>query len=449
MSAYQPLRRRTFLTALGLGVAAPLAYKMSRLVAAAPTGAPVRLLNLFIPHGVPWENADPALQDGSLDLLAKGDAGIFAPLAPFQSHVNMLRGIGMGQGQSNHDAIDTMWTGSANGTSDSFDYLIAKQLGVKAHALGAAPYTEFQGFNTDSYLIRHGGAWVRPRESPAAAADELFFGLGDDSGSVDEAAFRSEALDLTEKQIVRLQERTRGLTSEENKLQQHLDSLAQLKGSGATSSDCSERPAMARVEATRGMNPLEEKNFGAVFDGHLEAAGNAMVCGSAQVLSLMALHVNSNLRFNFDGGPDLPQGHHLDLSHGPRTAFAQAQRWFMERIAEVLLPILDREDPSAPGSTVLDNSIIYISSEVSDGNNHNSDAGETWVAGAPESPMYTCLPQFLIGGGAGYLKTGGNVIQVEEDRQHTDVMATIGQAMGAELTQIGDDNVRVIEEAKA
>ena len=152
-------------------------------------------------------------------------------------------------------------------------------------------------------------------------------------------------------------------------------------------------------------------------------------------MSLQALWVNSNLMFNFEGGPGIALGHHLGLSHGPRDQFAASQRWFFERIAAVLLPILDVVDPNASdGSTVLDNSIIYISSEISDGNNHNSDAGQTWVAGAPESPMYTCLPQFLIGGGAGYLKTGGNVINVQENRQHTDVMATIADAMGAPLS---------------
>ncbi|MCH2110725.1 MAG: DUF1552 domain-containing protein [Polyangiaceae bacterium] len=450
MSSQHQLKRRTFLTALGLGIAAPLASKMAHLAVAAPTGAPVRLLNLYIPHGVPWEFADPALENGQLDLLAKGDSGIFAPLAPYASHVNMMRGFAMAAQQFNHDAIDTMWTGSKGGSSDSFDYLIAQKLGVKAHTLGAIPYSEFEGYNRDSYLLRHGGQWVIPELNPAVAADELFSAFSTPSNGVDESAFRVEAMDLTSRQIERLAQKARGLSSEESKLSQHLSALLNLKeDQSSRTQSCSERPSMPLVEAARTINPLDETQFGKIFDAHLEAAGHAMVCGSAQVLSLHALWVNSNLLFNFEDGPGIALGHHMGLSHGPRGQFALAQRWFMDRLAQVLLPILDRDDPAAPGSTVLDNSIIYISSEVSDGNNHNSDAGETYVAGSPTGTLYTCLPQMLIGGGAGYLKSGGNVINVEQNREHTDVMATIADAMGAPLSTIGDGSTNIVTEAKA
>lgn len=443
------LARRTFLTALGLGVAAPLAYKMARLAEAAPTGNPVRLLNLFVPHGLPWEMGDPAPDGETLDLMAPGADAIFAPLEPYSSHVNMIRGCAMAAGQSNHTAISTMWTGSAGGSSDSFDYLLAGQLGTKARTLGAIPYSKTEGFNVDSYLIRHGGQWVRARESPSAAADEIFFGTGGDE-AVDEGAFRAEAMDLTASQIERLAERAKGLSAEENKLSIHLAALQDLKATDSSVSSCTDRPMMPLVEATRSLDPLDEAQFGKIFDAHLELAGHAMRCGAASVLSLHALWVNSNLMFNFEGGPGLAAGHHLGLSHGSRAQFAQAQRWFMERLATVLLPLLDDVDPLASdGSTVLDNSIVYLSSEISDGANHNSDAGETWVAGAPSSPMYTCLPQFLIGGGGGYLKKGGNVVNVQEDRQHTDVMATIADAMGSPLQNIGDSPAQVIKEAQS
>jgi hypothetical protein len=56
------------------------------------------------------------------------------------------------------------------------------------------------------------------------------------------------------------------------------------------------------------------------------------------------------------------------------------------------------------------------------------------------------LPQLLIGGGGGAFKTGGNVIEVQEDRQHTDVLATIAAAMGANLPTIGDGPAQVIAE---
>ncbi len=441
------LQRRTFLTAMALGVSAPLAASISRLATAAPTGALTRLLNIYIPHGIPWEFASPFLENGSLDLMAKGDTGVFAPLQPFASQVNMLRGIAMAAGASNHTAIKTMLTGSAAGTADSYDYNIAKQLDTKAFALGAAPRHPTQGFNPDCELIRHGGQWVRAQASPVAAADELFFGLGDDApGAPDESVFREEAMGLSALQVERLRDKVQGLSTEDSKLKKHLDALLELKQGHSSASTCSERPTLDRVEATRLVDPLDPTQFGKVFDAQLEAAGTAMLCGAAQVLTLQALYVNSNLVFNFSGGPGLGAGHHQGLSHGSRPDFAQAQRWFMERIAAVLLPILDQDDPSAPGSTVLDNSIVYISSEVSDPNDHNSQAGEVYVAGVP---IYATLPQILIGGAAGQFKSGGHVINVEEDRPHSDVMATIASAMGTSLPAIDGAATTVITELQS
>jgi len=218
------------------------------------------------------------------------------------------------------------------------------------------------------------------------------------------------------------------------------------EGNASKIISCTERPALPLVEATRGMDPLDPTKFGHMFNAQLEAAGTAMVCGTAQVLSLQALHVNSDILFNFEDGPGLNSTHHNGLSHGNRIEFAQAQKWFMERIAEVLLPILNQDDPAAPGSTVLDNSIVYISSEISDPTDHNSQAGEAYVAG---SPIYTTLPQILIGGAAGRFKSGGNVINVEEDRQHSDVLATIADAMSAPLPDIAGTPTRIITEVQA
>jgi hypothetical protein len=261
--------------------------------------------------------------------------------------------------------------------------------------------------------------------------------------------FFQEAMALTEKQITTLRSELSGLTREQDKLAVHLEAIQQLKNdSGTGIVSCTERPALPGLGATAGINPLDETKLGAVLDAQLEFAAYAMLCGTARVLTLQALWVNSNTRFDFEGGPGIPIEHHIGLSHGgrPRDSYALAQKWFFERIAEKLLSVLNQPDPADPGRTVLDNSLIYITSEVSDGGNHNSDAGETWVHG---QPMYTFLPQILLGGAGGYLKTGGNLIQVEENRPHTDVLATIAEAMGVPLPQVGSQPASVIAELRA
>jgi len=104
----------------------------------------------------------------------------------------------------------------------------------------------------------------------------------------------------------------------------------------------------------------------------------------------------------------------------------------------------DPLDPSTPSRTVLDNSLVYITSEVSDGANHNSDTSSVWIDGKEQKSH---LPMTMIGGGGGYLKTQ-QVVDLSA-RLHTDVLATIAAAMGAPVTSIGGQTVSEIQELKA
>jgi Protein of unknown function (DUF1552) len=451
MSSLHRLQRRTFLAALGLGIAAPLALRMSRLAVAQSGARLKRLFIIFVPHGFPVEHFDPVTDNGDFNLKAKGIGGL-GPLEPFKQHVTMVRGIGMANMASNHVAIRAALTGFLEGgTVDSIDYVIAQGLKVTPHALGAIPYKKTEGFSVDSHLMKHGGAWVRALESPLDAKAELFQGLGGGGSpmAVDEGAFQAEAVALTAKQVDRMKRELAGLTTEETKLGIHLEALQGLKAGGdASPTSCTAVPSLPAVDATASIDPLDETQFAKILDAQLELAANAMVCGTGRVITLQCLWVNSNILMNFPGGPGIPTEHHIGLSHAglPREPYAKAQQWFFQRFADKLLTVLNQPDPADPTHTVLDNSLVYITTEVSDGGNHNSDAGETWVFG---QPMYTYLPQILIGGAGGYLKPGGRIVKVEDKRPHTDVLATIADAMGVPLTNIGGQPVNLIQELKA
>jgi hypothetical protein len=60
--------------------------------------------------------------------------------------------------------------------------------------------------------------------------------------------------------------------------------------------------------------------------------------------------------------------------------------------------------------------------------------------------MYQCIPQVIIGGGAGALKPGGRIVQVADNRQHSDVLASLAKVMGVNLTSIGGHGVNVVQE---
>jgi hypothetical protein len=444
-------------------VSAPLAFRISRRAVAQPTARPCRLFVMYIPHGMPIEHFAPVGSDGNLTL-NPSPSGILAPLEPYKQYVTYLSGIGMSGGASNHAAIRATLTGSPDGSGgDSIDALIANKLGVSSHAMGTIPYSQGGGFFSDSFLLRQ-GTWVRPEADPGKSADALF-----GSGTVvtpgpmptmpanDEGQFRKEVLALTEKELEGVQKVLSGLTTEQNKLQIHLDAVRALKAKAGAApvsgrEICLTGRILPAVAAVRGKNPLDPANFGLLLDANLEVAANALVCGASSIITLQNMYANAGINMGFAGGPGVPKAHHDPVSHSwdadGRAEFAACQRWFYQRLTTKLIKVLaetsDPGDTSAPDRNVLDNTVILVCSEVSDGANHNSDASEIWVGG---KPINTSLPFVLIGGGGGYLKTGGRIVAVK--RQHADVLATIAHAMGAPLSSIGGQAVTPIAEVKA
>lgn len=445
----QRLARRVFLSALGLGLATPLAASTARLAVAQAAARPRRLFLYYLPHGAPVEHFDPTEAGGTFDF-DLGGQGVLGALAPYQAQVSVLRGVSM-NGATNHAAIRTMLTGNADGSgSDSIDGLIGAQLGVTPYVLGAVPYAKGSGFTSDSFLVKH-GSWVRPEEDPRRAADALFQSLGAGSGVPNPAVeFRNAALSLTERELEKLQAVTQGLTDEQTKLAIHLDAVRKLKagGGGGGQISCDTRPELAAVAALGSADVLDPSQLGKVLDAQLEVAAHALVCGTASVITLQNMYVNADLNMGFAGGPGIAKGHHEPVSHSwdaaGRAEFAVVQRWFYARLAEKLLLTLNQPDPQDPEHTVLDNTLVAVLSEVSDGANHNSDASSVWIEG---KEMTTSLPLVLIGGGGGYLKPAGGIVKVSA--MHTDLLASFGEAMGAPITSFGSVSAKPIAELKA
>lgn len=436
------LRRRTFLALLGSGLSFSVASLASRRLLAGGDERPRRLLVFYLPHGMPIEHVQPTVEGGGI-----GESPIWSVLAEHADVATMLRGVSMSDGATNHGAISAMMTGAnGGGMGDSIDRQIADALGVQAHVLGALPYDLNSGFTVDSHLVRH-GTWVRPTEDPAEAAAELFAGLGQDPDMPDpNIAFRQAALALSEAELEGLSTRLDELSSERTKIDLHLEairSLAQGGGGGSLDPTCTGMPALPKLDALDGLEVMDQANFGRVLDAHLEVAGQAFVCATASVVTLQNLWVNSGLNMGFEGGPGVPKGHHEPISHSwdvaGRAEFAQVQSWFLSRLNECFLKALDLPDPADPSHRVLDNTLVWVCSEVSDGANHHSDTSPMWIDGS-EWPTY--LPNMFLGGASGQLASG--VFDVV--REHADVLATVAALMGVNIDTIGGKAVEPIAE---
>lgn len=467
-----------FLKALALGLTVPVAARLARTATAAPASAPKRFFLFYVPHGVPPEHYNPKFADSDRTNFAldQTNRSILGPLQKYNASVNVYQGFKYLAGQT-HSSVLSCLSGFSGGSGDettprtSMEHVIAHALGVKPLILGACSHQPY-GLDTNGKLFWDGTA-VDPQKNPAAAADALFGKTSAAPPANADAEMRKELLALTATEIQSLQSALGDLTTEKTKLQRHLEAIQSLQsGSGVSAgvSSCTATPSLPTVEKVRaasagqvinssGSNDYfyQEANFQLLLQAQLELVAQALVCNAAQVTALMPMYTTCDFDFSFTkpmGGATVTNwAHHAALSHtagsaaddyqaqnqtpsianlNPKTreAFANAQLWFMQQLDKYVVSVLaNTDDPSAPGTKVLDNSLIYIMSEIGECNNHTT---VTSLNGSyPPFPAY--LPLVSVGKSGGALKTG-QVVHFDTDRPATDLYLTFAKAMGATAT---------------
>jgi len=489
------IRRRLFLKALGIGLSAPMAHYLARSALAAPSAAPKRFFLFFMPHGVPPEHFNPRVQGGDLKNFAldQTNVSILGPLEPYKQYVNVYQGFQYPGDFSAHEGIVNVLSGSdiSDTTSPrtSVETVIAKALGVQPVILGACAHQPY-GLDRNAMLFWNGTP-IDPQKDPSAVADKLFGGAAaaapasTGSASANNAVsndvqFRNELMTLTAQELEDLQKQVTGLTQEQSKLQAHLQAVQGLQSQGSGSQQGSVSavgaapgtPVLPTVEQVRAASAgqvidssggndyfYQEKNFPLIYQAQLELTAQALIYNAAQIVGLQPMYTTCDFDFSFAKAPG---SHHNGLSHttaqaaasaqwnspisvdnyNPQTrvAFATAQRWFYEQLVTHVVSLLAQtDDPFAPGTTVLDNTLIYCMSEIGDGANHLRVSGLEY----PQVPSE--LPLVTIGNAGGSLLSGQVVVAsqpVAVDngskgpagqacRRASDLYLTLAQALGA------------------
>jgi hypothetical protein len=459
-----------FLQALALGLAVPAALRLARTATAASSAAPKRFFLMYVPHGVAPEHYNPQVSDSDRTSFAldKTNLSILGPLQKYNSYVNVYQGFKYLGGQT-HSSVLTCLSG-LDGTPDatkprtSLEHVIAQALGVKPLILGACSHLA-TNFDDNGKLFWNGTA-VEPQKSPVAAADALFKGASSTPATDSEAQLRKDLLSLTAGEIQTLQSSLGDLTSEKTKLQRHLEAIQAVQnGSGSSGqTSCAGAPTLPTVDKVRAASAglvldssggndyfYQESNFPLILQAQLELIAQALVCNAAQVVALMPMFATCDFNFSFSqAGGVAPAGgwaHHSGLSHtgyqpaqgaqydspisvnnfnpSARAAFGNAQRWFTEQLDQYVLQVLaNTDDPAAPGSKVLDNTLIYLMSEIGDGSGHTTASTIEY----PQVPAY--LPLVSIGKAGGGLKSG-QVVRFDADRPASDLYSSFAKAMGA------------------
>lgn len=386
------LSRRRFLVASGGLIALPaLASLVPR--AARAGSAPKRFVALFFPNGS-TQRADWGL-GGSGAGYTFGTA--HASLEPLRSYISPFTNLDGRFGGSPDHSRGTAEFLSASAISNqvspeetiSIDQVIADSLDpqtpIRSLHLGPNPYSGGppsdtgwpSGYNT--YI-----SWASatapnaPLESAQVAFDQVF-GADLAAAEADERLRRRQSiLDHTREQIASLSPRLD--THDRQKLDEYLTAIRDVE-------------SRLQLAPTSGCGDATAPEAGLAFPEHTQAmldiVALALQCDATRIVTYSMDYGFGNKDFTFLGAG---RGRHHNLSHSGTTPeildnHKAIVRWYMDQFAYFLTKLQAVDEG---GTTLLDNSVVYLGSDVGDGWSHS----------------HVDLPNMVAGGGGGGLSPG-------------------------------------------
>jgi Protein of unknown function (DUF1552) len=410
--------RRTFLGGAAAMIGLPMLDIMGpgvRRAQAAGAPAPRRLVSFGIPAGVNTAAWAPIGTGAGYTL-----SSTLSPLAPLKSDVSVLTGVNNNpaNGPRGHTcgigAFLTCYkipaTDPAVTESISVDQVAAAYLGqftrlpsieLSTHVLHEVPNAE-AGF---SPAYKNVVSWKDATTSlpfetiPQAAFNRLFAGSTPTTGTTDPAvaaaaaakrtAYRQSVLDSVKADVAAI--KARGSAADQAKMDQYLSSLRELEtqiqsnppgGSGVGGSTMGCAPGAPPAAGT-------PKDIRMHVQQMLDIMVLAMQCDATRVLTFyyentVTSIVHSFLGVNVDyhGGVTHHGGDPVKLAQ-----YATVNQWTVSQLAYLLTKMKAIQEPDG---TLLDNSVVFFSSEITDGNLHN----------------HSNLPIVLAGRGGGLLNPG-------------------------------------------
>jgi hypothetical protein len=439
MSQRKGTSRRDFLKVFGAAaVALPFSQLLLRPEAAAGNVAK-RVIFFYFPDGVLTGATNGWHPSGS-----EHDFTLTQQLQPLQAHKDacvFFRGVGMGSTDegSHPGGAKKLLTATDGGMGQSIDQHLAGTVGASSpyhHLyLGAAATKSGTGDKCISYPDASGNS-VSPIDNPRVAFESLFgagspSGGGTMGGSVDPA--KATVIDGVLGDMKRLRAELGSV--EKQKLDLHLDALNEMekriKGMSPGGTMPSASCAMPSIAAIDDAKILDDASFPEVLKAQIDLMVLAMACGKTRVGTIQGSYHTSQVNMNKFVGTEMynpsydisshTASHYTDDPAKLVPAFVAQTRWWVSQYAYLLSELASRPDPEGGGS-MLDNSLVLLCTEVSDGKIHS----------------HHDMPFVLAGGGGGALKTG-RLLQYG-DEPHGKLFVSIAQAMGQNISTFGSGN---------
>lgn len=439
MHSVHPFRlsRRTFLKGAGAALSLPLLEAMLPGTARAQAAAPRRFFAFYVPNGIHMPAWTPSSSGAGYALTP-----ILAPLAPHQADVLVLSGLdnyaatAQGNGAGDHARGTACFLtcvhpykteGSNLSLGPSVDQLIADHLSgqtqLRSLELGCEGGGSTGGCDSGySCAYTRNISWrtattpVPKLTNPRSVFDRLFAGFnpGESWESIAKRRrYKQSVLDFVMQDAQRLDARLGG--RDRAKLDEYMTSVRELelRLDNATADEGPTCQPFAQPEGT-------PQDFGEHVRLMLDLVALSFQCDITRVGSFMLGNGGSNRSYSFIGVP----GAHHELSHhqgdpAKHAALQTINTWEVEQLAYLLGKLKAADDVTG---SVLDNTLVFFSSEVEDGNSHR----------------HYDLPVLLAGGGGGMV-TPGRHVSYPGNTPIANLFVSILQGMGVATSTFGDD----------
>jgi hypothetical protein len=371
--------------------------------------------------------------------------GILAPLMPYRQKVFIPTGLdniparpdGVGDHGSGCGAFMTATHVAKTEGADirngvSVDQVAAQTLGMgvryKSLELGIEAGASVGGCDSGySCAYTRNISWAgatspNPKlTSSRLAFDRLFAGF-DPNATAEQIArrlkYRTSVLDYAHGEANSL--RGKLAKTDQQKLDQYLDGVRELET----------RLALPSALCAPGAGPTQELEYVEHVKFMLDLIALAFSCDQTRVATFMLGNAGSNRTHTQIGIADA----HHDLSHhqgdaAKRAKLVQIDTWEVQQLAYLLGKLEMAKD--ADGSSVLDNTIGFFSSEIEDGNSH----------------AHTRMPILVFGRAGGAVKSGTHVSYASAApnvRRVSNLFIALLQSVGVTVGSFGDDGNQVL-----
>ncbi len=429
--ARAPYSRRAFLGGGAAVITLPFLESIAGKQAHAVTSNPTRCVFYYVPNGMMMGDWIPNQTGANYDL-----PRILQPLAPIQDQVMVLSNVAnrpanvpvagdhaRGTGSFLTCATVELTSGDDIYNGTSIDQVAAQAMGnltlfpsLELGTEGGAPVGDCDSGYSCAYSRNI--SWSSPTTpmakitDPALVFDRLFAGF-DQSMTEEERdrrkRWRTSILDNVLGEANSLEGRLS--RSDRSKLDEFMTGVRDLEQrlSSGLGGEC-----------LPGDRPLDGLDFASEVRSMNDLMVKAMECDLTRVITFMMENAGSNRAFDFLG----VQGAHHEISHhqgdySTTEDLVTIGTWEVEQYANLVEQMAGITE--ANGATMLDNSLVYFSSEIADGDSH----------------AHTNLPVLLAGRGGGTVNTGRHLAMPSEEPMANLFLAMI-ETLGVLEPSFGD-----------